>query len=87
MSQPKEPPRPVNWGCRMCASAAAYGPCTCAPLHITQSYRQLYEANREMREALEAIIYASDQCQGHRLCGHDMEPWKKARALLTALDA
>ena len=32
--------------------------------------------------ALEAIIYASDQCQGHRDCGHSMDPWKTARELL-----
>jgi hypothetical protein len=32
--------------------------------------------------ALEAIIYASDQCRGHRDCGHSMEPWERARAIL-----
>jgi hypothetical protein len=37
-----------------------------------------------MRDALEALIWASDRCQGHRACAHDMEPWKRARALLAA---
>ena len=32
--------------------------------------------------ALEAIIYASDNCQGHRNCNHSMEPWQNAQALL-----
>ena len=40
----------------------------------------------EMLEALEAIIYASDQCQGHRSCNHSLEPWQRARALLLELD-
>ena len=31
---------------------------------------------------LEEIIYASDGCNGHRLCQHSMEPWQRARALL-----
>lgn len=34
------------------------------------------------RAVLEAIIFASDQCKGHRDCGHSMEPWQRARALL-----
>ena len=33
-------------------------------------------------DILEAIIYASDQCAGHRQCRHSMEPWQRARALL-----
>ena len=37
---------------------------------------------REVVEALQKIIYASDQCYGHRDCGHSMEPWQRARALL-----
>ena len=36
----------------------------------------------EAVEILEAIIYASDGCMGHRDCVHSMEPWKRARALL-----
>ncbi len=31
---------------------------------------------------LEAIIFASDGCMGHKNCIHSMEPWKQARALL-----
>ena len=31
---------------------------------------------------LEAIIFASDGCQGHAHCAHSMEPWKQARELL-----
>jgi hypothetical protein len=36
----------------------------------------------EAVDILEAIIWASDQCAGHRQCGHSMEPWQRARALL-----
>lgn len=36
----------------------------------------------EAVEILEAIIWASDGCQGHRECAHSMEPWQRARALL-----
>lgn len=36
----------------------------------------------EAVEILEAIIYASDGCVGHRQCAHSMEPWQRARALL-----
>ena len=36
----------------------------------------------EAVEILEAIIWASDGCRGHRDCLHTMEPWKRARALL-----
>jgi hypothetical protein len=36
----------------------------------------------EAVEILEAIIFASDGCVGHRECGHTMEPWQRARALL-----
>jgi len=32
---------------------------------------------------LEAIIWASDGCMGHRQCAHSMEPWQRARKLLT----
>lgn len=35
---------------------------------------------------LRDIIYASDLCQGHRGCGHSMEPWQRARALLVRLE-
>ena len=36
----------------------------------------------EAVEILEAIIYASDGCVGHRQCTHSMEPWQRARAFL-----
>jgi acetolactate synthase regulatory subunit len=36
----------------------------------------------EALEILEAIIFASDGCMGHRLCAHSMEPWQQARRLL-----
>jgi len=36
----------------------------------------------EAVEILEAIIFASDGCAGHRECVHSMEPWQRARALL-----
>ena len=35
-----------------------------------------------LTEALEGIIYASDQCRGHRDCGYSMELWARARAAL-----
>lgn len=37
----------------------------------------------EAVEVLEAIIWASDGCVGHRQCSHSMEPWQRARALLS----
>src|SRR3990167_3605660 len=39
----------------------------------------------EAIEILEAIIWASDRCVGHRNCLHSMEPWQRARALLQSL--
>lgn len=45
-----------------------------------------YEAHQRAAEALRAIIYASDQCMGHRACNHDMTPWQEARAALAELD-
>ncbi len=36
----------------------------------------------EAIDILEAIIWASDGCMGHRQCVHSMEPWQRARALL-----
>jgi hypothetical protein len=36
----------------------------------------------EAVDILEAIIFASDGCVGHRHCQHSMEPWQRARALL-----
>jgi hypothetical protein len=31
---------------------------------------------------LEAIVWASDGCVGHKHCAHSMEPWQRARALV-----
>jgi hypothetical protein len=53
----------------------------CAALAEVQAERATSERRRE---ALEAIIYASDGCQGHAGCNHSMEPWQKARALVAA---
>lgn len=36
----------------------------------------------EAVDILEAIIWASDGCIGHKDCAHSMEPWQRARALL-----
>lgn len=36
----------------------------------------------EAVDILEAIIWASDGCVGHKNCAHSMEPWQRARALL-----
>lgn len=36
----------------------------------------------EAVDILESIIFASDQCVGHKHCGHSMEPWQRARDLL-----
>jgi hypothetical protein len=39
-----------------------------------------------LEAALLAILYASDQCVGHRHCGHSMEPWKTARRLVALVE-
>lgn len=36
----------------------------------------------EAVDILEAIIFASDGCAGHRQCVYSMEPWQRARALV-----
>ena len=36
----------------------------------------------EAIDILEAIVWASDGCVGHRQCTHSMKPWQRARALL-----
>lgn len=36
----------------------------------------------EAIDILEAIVFASDGCMGHRQCAHSMEPWQRARTLL-----
>ena len=49
-----------------------------------QSIKRHEAATEPLRAALAAIIHASDQCRGHRECGHSMEPWQRARTLLAA---
>jgi len=58
----------------------AHGP------HRTQMLALLAEVRR-LRAALEAIVYASDGCQGHRACNHSMVPWQTARALVQEFTA
>lgn len=41
--------------------------------------------DNELLAALEAIIYASDGCRGHRECNHSMEPWQRARVIIGAI--
>jgi hypothetical protein len=41
----------------------------------------------EMSKALRTIIYASDKCQGHRNCDHDMAGWAVARAVLHKIES
>lgn len=38
-------------------------------------------------DVMQAIIFASDGCVGHRQCAHSMEPWQRARKLLYDEDA
>ena len=40
---------------------------------------------RRLRAALLAIVYASDDCQGHKGCRHSMDPWVEARRLTGTL--
>ncbi len=49
--------------------------------YMMANNRQAEEVER-LREALEQIIFASDQCRGHADCAHSMQPWQDARALL-----
>jgi len=57
-----------------------------ASLRSEKTAQQMKQERDELLEALRAIIYASDQCQGHRDCGHSMEPWQQARALLAKIE-
>ena len=43
----------------------------------------LQEKLADQARVIEAIIYASDGCKGHRGCNHSMKPWQDARALIT----
>jgi hypothetical protein len=47
---------------------------------------RLIAAAPKMLEALRTIIYASDKCEGHRNCGHDMVGWKLAREVISEID-
>ena len=49
---------------------------------FTDASAQVVAPLVEAVEILEAIIWASDGCLGHRHCVHSMEPWQRARALL-----
>lgn len=40
----------------------------------------------DMLAALYAIIYASDRCQGHRNCDHDMSGWTLAREVIAKIE-
>ena len=54
----------IFWGCRMCASAAAGGVCTCVPIGLTRSYRDVFEALRIAEERLHDI-YAVFEIAGY----------------------
>lgn len=43
---------------------------------------RLIAAAPDLLAALEAIIYASDGCVGHRACNHSVEPWRQARVAI-----
>ena len=60
----------------------ALGVCCPGPGMPHSWITQLRERVAALEGALVAIIYASDQCVGHRDCGHSMEPWTTARELL-----
>ena len=49
---------------------------------LTDESVQIIATLVEAVDILEAIIWASDGCIGHRDCAHSMEPWQRARALL-----
>ena len=54
---------------------------------VVAAYDALTVERDRLRAALETIISASDQCRGHRDCGHSMEGWTLARAILAEPDA
>lgn len=51
-------------------------------VEMTDQSAQVIAPLIEALDILEAIIWASDGCIGHRECNHSMEPWQRARALL-----
>jgi|ERR1700721_31351 len=52
-----------------------------------ESLARVLAAAPKMLEALYAIIYASDKCQGHRNCDHDMTGWELARAVIAQVES
>lgn len=55
-------------------------------VRLAQENQRLQQTNARMKKVEEAaweIVYASDQCLGHRNCGHSMKPWQHMRAALT----
>lgn len=50
--------------------------------HFTDASARYIAPLIEAVHILEAIIFASDGCTGHRHCMHSMEPWQRARELL-----
>ena len=52
-------------------------------IEFTDASARVIATLAEAVEILEAIIWASDGCMGHRQCVHSMEPWQRARALLS----
>lgn len=51
-------------------------------IECTNASAQFIAPLVEAVQILEAIIFASDGCMGHRHCMHSMEPWQRARTLL-----
>jgi len=58
-------------------------PVTDVRVEMTDASAQILAPLIEAVDILEAIIFASDGCVGHRDCMHSMEPWQRARALLS----
>lgn len=54
--------------------------------YIPRALAELHTAGMEAIDIVRAILYASDDCQGHRGCAHSMEPWQRARKLIYKLD-
>lgn len=51
-------------------------------VELTDATARVLAPLAEAVDILEAIIFASDGCVGHRQCAHSMEPWQRARTLL-----
>jgi len=64
------------------ANCMSAQPCGCdMGCKPTPHYCELHQ-EQEAVDILEAIIFASDGCAGHKDCNHSMEPWQRARAYL-----